>query len=77
MDDRDLDHALRSLPRADLDPLSARGLRLAAMRRLSGNAPTERGQRVARVLRWEALALTLLSVLQLLWAAARVLTLAR
>jgi hypothetical protein len=74
MNDDELDRALRALPRADLDPLTARAQQLAAERAL--RAP-KLDARAAAVLRYESIALAVLSALQLAWAAARVLTLVK
>jgi hypothetical protein len=69
--DAALDRALASLPGPEVDPLWSRATRLAAERRLHATQP------VARGLRYEPFLLIALSAAQLLWAALRVLALAR
>jgi hypothetical protein len=74
MNDTELDRALRELPRADLDALPARALRLTAERTLRSARAPKLAPHAATALRYESIALTILSLLQVLFAAARVLT---
>ena len=62
-----LEHALRSLPGVEPDPLWTRATLVAAQRRLAAERP-----RIGAIVRYEPYVLIALSILQLTWAALRV-----